>query len=157
MESLFKVYYVPYNVDDYTGYPCFSLSKSELFHSKLLYSVCDDFGDENILVYNNVITNVDTFRDCIIFLCHYRDEVVDVPLTPFNNSNDFLDAFGEWNYNFFNDMFVRGGNLKYIFDFINGCNYLDIRIGLYLGCAYVASVIKGKKYDDFEGFINYNK
>lgn len=91
-----------------------------------------------------------TFKDLVSYMNEYKgvaQKIIDKPL----RSKVMKDVTSEWSAKFIDDI---GEDRQRLYNFILGANYLDISCALHLGCAKVASLIKGQPLEKIKEILS---
>ena len=115
--------------------------------SPILKTMIDDTGKEGEIPIPN--THMSTLKKVFEYCEHYRTSVPKEISRPLKNNNLAQHGVEEWDVNF-----IDMGSVDEIIDIVVAANFLGIEPLLVLGCAKIASLIKGKSTEEIREIFN---
>eukprot|EP00470_Lotharella_oceanica_P005665 CAMPEP_0170166450 /NCGR_PEP_ID=MMETSP0040_2-20121228/92_1 /TAXON_ID=641309 /ORGANISM="Lotharella oceanica, Strain CCMP622" /LENGTH=181 /DNA_ID=CAMNT_0010404153 /DNA_START=48 /DNA_END=593 /DNA_ORIENTATION=+ len=97
----------------------------------------------------------DTLEHIVKYMNHHKGTepaIIDKPLRNKKMSENVKD---KWDAPFIDE--IGNGNRQPLYDLILAANYMDIKALLHLGCAKVASLIKGQPLERIKEILDPNK
>lgn len=88
------------------------------------------------------------------FMKHHKGGDMDPPEKPLRSKKMKDVVKDQWDADFIDRI---GENLRDLYDIVLAANYLDIRGLLHLGCAKIASLIKGQPLEKIKDILDPNK
>lgn len=126
----------------------YSISKKDAFIAKLIATSCEQ--DVDAVDVPVPAVKEATFEHIYAYMKHHagvEPPIIEKPLRSKNMKDVCKD---KWDADFIDAI---GNNRQDLYDLILGSNYMDIKSLLHLGCAKVASLIKGQPLEKIKDIL----
>ena len=104
----------------------------------------------NVDIKSSILTNIITYIE------YHKGIPGKIPEQPLRSKN-LKDVIDEWDADFINNISGKEDTdpvkRQALYDLINACNYLDMKCLLHIGCAKIASLIKGQPIEKIKDIL----
>lgn len=132
----------------------FEVNRNHAFISVLVKTGLEQEGDECDTVSLNLAIRSEILELIVDYMNYHKGEeppVIEKPLR-YKKMTDVCKD--EWDANFIDTI---GENRQQLYDLIMAANYMDMKALLHLGCAKVASLIKGEPLEKIKDILAVEK
>jgi S-phase kinase-associated protein 1 len=127
----------------------FDIDRKFAMISNLIKTMAE--GDESTTTFPVPNVKEGTMKHIIKFMNHHEGKDCQKPEQPLKNKDlSKLEEVTEWDANFIAEI---SENRQELYDLILAANYMDIQGLLHLGCAKVASLIKGEPLEKIKDIL----
>jgi len=134
------------SMDDVNGEK-FKIDRQSAMMCNLVKSIIEGDADAKTIEIKKVSTNI--LKYITDYLLHHKGKVPAEIAKPIRSVKMEKIVEDEWDANFINSKSKRD-----IFQIILGANYMDIKSLLHLGCAKIATMIKGKSPEEIKKILS---
>merc|ERR1712087_223605 len=132
--------------DDVNGKK-FKIDRESAMMCNLVKSIIEGDSDAKVIEIKKV--SRDILKLIVDYLLHHKGKVPADIAKPIRSVKMEKIVEDEWDANFINSQSKRN-----IFQIILGANYMDIKSLLHLGCAKIATMIKGKSPEEIKKILS---
>jgi len=125
----------------------FKLERSAAMTCNLIKSIVE--GDSDVTKIEIKKVSADTLELIVAYLKHHNGKTPAEIAKPIRSVKMEKIVEDEWDAKF-----INGLSKKAVFQLILGANYMDIKSLLHLGCAKIATLIKGKSPEEIKKILS---
>jgi len=135
-----------YSYDDADGHK-FKIDRESAMMCNLVKSIIEGDSEAKLIEIKKVSSDI--LELIVEYLLHHRGKVPAEIAKPIRSVKMEKIVEDEWDAKFINSQSKRT-----IFQIILGANYMDIKSLLHLGCAKIATMIKGKSPEEIKKILS---
>jgi len=133
--------------DDVGASKSFTIDRQSAMMCNLVKSIIE--GDNDVSKIEIKKVQGDILELIVSYLKHHKGNVPQEIAKPIRSVKMEKIVEDEWDAKF-----INGLNKKTVFQIILGANYMDIKSLLHLGCAKIATLIKGKSPEEIKKILS---